>query len=68
MRQKTPAGGVVGWELASNVPVDALPMGGDGRYLYSPSTRQVINWEACVDSEIVRPEPPAEPPGPPPTP
>lgn len=63
MRQKTPAGTVVGFKLGSQVPADAVPMG-DGRHLYSSSRREVLNWEACVEDEILMPGPPPTPPTP----
>lgn len=68
MRQNTPPGTPVGWKLGATVPADAVPMGGDGRYLYSPSRKEVLNWEACVESEILQPgtTPGPPPPAPPP--
>jgi len=59
-RQRTPAGVTVGFQLSNQVPPDAVPMG-DGRHLYSQSTRRVLNWEACVQDDIPQPGPPAPP-------
>jgi len=60
MRQRTPEGAVIGFKLSSQVPADAVPMG-DGRFLYSQSRREVINWEACVEDDILQPGPPSPP-------
>jgi len=51
-RQRSKPGAVFGHKLNSQVPPDSVPMG-DGKNLYSPSRREVINWEACVDEDMV---------------
>ncbi len=51
-RQRSKTGSVFGYKLNSSVPPDAVPLG-DGRNLYSPSRREVINWEACIEDDMV---------------
>jgi len=68
-RQRSKPGAVLGQQLViADVPADAVPMG-DGRHLYSASRRMVINWEACIEDDIVQPAPGTPtPPTPPVTP
>ncbi len=51
-RQLSPPGTVVGQKLDPSLPDDCVPMG-DGRSIYSPSTRTVYNAEACVVNDLV---------------
>lgn len=66
-RQRSKPGSVFGHKLNSQVPADAVPMG-DGKNLYSPSRREVINWEACVDEDLTTAGTAVTPPTPGPTP
>ncbi len=51
-RQRSKPGSVFGHKLNQQVPADAVPLG-DGRHLYSSSRREVINWEACIDEDLI---------------
>lgn len=64
-RQRSKPGAVLGHKLVTaDVPPDSVPMG-DGRHLYSASQRLVINWEACIEDDVVQPGTPPTPPTPP---
>jgi len=52
-RQKTAPGKSVGSKLDKSIPDDATPFG-DGRHLYSPSTKSLYNAEACTVADLVQ--------------
>lgn len=52
-RQKTAPNASVGTKLDDSIPSDAIPFG-DGRHLYSPSTKSLYNAEACAVAELVQ--------------
>jgi len=51
-RQKTPPNRSVGTKLDQSIPDDAIPFG-DGRHLYSASTKSLYNAEACAVADLV---------------
>ncbi len=54
-RQKSSPGAILGTKLDDQVPDDAIPFG-DGRHLYSPSQKALINAEACAVAQLVQEE------------
>ncbi len=52
-RQTSAPGAALGTKLSSEIPDDAIPFG-DGRHLYSPSTKTLYNAEACAVASVVQ--------------
>jgi len=64
-RQRSKPGAVLGWELDTMIPTNAVPVMVAGQlWLYSATERKVYFAEACILDEFTQPAPPTPLPGP----
>ncbi len=64
-RQRSKPGAVLGWELDTMIPANAVALEVGGQLvLYSATERKVYFAEACILDEFTQPTPPVPPGGP----